>query len=436
MDEDRRTTQRRGDRPRHASESTTPAPATTPTATTPTRRTVTRTTATLRTPTPTTRTPASAARAATGRSRRSSAERFLAEHWERSRSSSRARRRAASTTSSPRGTSSGCHRDRDQDAGLPARQGRRDRLGLHDRPLLAAVAVHGRRRRPARAAPSSKRAPRSSSRASTTPGCRSRATAASSRRTSGTPRRRTRTTRRAARRGCPVHHDTHEVFSLQVAGEKRWLVYEPVLELPLKDQRYRSGARRARASRCSTSPCAPATRSTCRAAGSTRRSRPSSDSLHVTVGVNVRRWIDAARARARRARRGDARVRRSIDRRRAAGAARELDAEAAERRARERFVRSRRPILDGQLSELRALDDARPRHGARAPRHRDRRPRRHDARLRGQGAALPGAAARRSSSSSSRRRSRSRGRDLPGALDDAGRLVLRQAARARGVPAT
>jgi hypothetical protein len=40
--------------------------------------------------------------------------------------------------------------------------------------------------------------------------------------------------------GLPVHHDTHEVISLQVAGEKRWLVYEPVLELPLKNQRYRS----------------------------------------------------------------------------------------------------------------------------------------------------------------------------------------------------
>ena len=38
--------------------------------------------------------------------------------------------------------------------------------------------------------------------------------------------------------GLPVHHDTHEVISLQVAGEKRWLVYEPAWELPLKDQRY------------------------------------------------------------------------------------------------------------------------------------------------------------------------------------------------------
>jgi L-fucose mutarotase/ribose pyranase (RbsD/FucU family) len=29
------------------------------------------------------------------------------------------------------------------------------------------------------------------------------------------------------------------VFCLQVGGRKRWLVYEPALELPLKDQRYR-----------------------------------------------------------------------------------------------------------------------------------------------------------------------------------------------------
>ena len=70
--------------------------------------------------------------------------------------------------------------------------------------------------------------------------------------------------------GLPVHHDTHDVFCLQVAGEKRWLVYEPVLELPLQDQRY-GRAGRARRSPCSTSRSRRATRSTCRAAGCTRR---------------------------------------------------------------------------------------------------------------------------------------------------------------------
>ena len=38
--------------------------------------------------------------------------------------------------------------------------------------------------------------------------------------------------------GLAVHHDTHDVFVLQVSGEKHWRVYEPVLELPSKDQHY------------------------------------------------------------------------------------------------------------------------------------------------------------------------------------------------------
>src|SRR5580765_5146593 len=41
--------------------------------------------------------------------------------------------------------------------------------------------------------------------------------------------------------GFAVHHDTHDVLILQVAGEKRWLIYEPLLELPLKHQRYSNG---------------------------------------------------------------------------------------------------------------------------------------------------------------------------------------------------
>ncbi len=37
-------------------------------------------------------------------------------------------------------------------------------------------------------------------------------------------------------RGLGVHYDTHDVFVLQVAGHKRWTLYEPVLELPLPSQ--------------------------------------------------------------------------------------------------------------------------------------------------------------------------------------------------------
>ena len=42
----------------------------------------------------------------------------------------------------------------------------------------------------------------------------------------------------AASQGFAVHHDTHDVFVLQVSGHKHWRIYEPVVELPLKDQRW------------------------------------------------------------------------------------------------------------------------------------------------------------------------------------------------------
>src|SRR5262245_23600327 len=38
--------------------------------------------------------------------------------------------------------------------------------------------------------------------------------------------------------GFAVHHDTHDVLVLQVAGEKHWRIYDPLLELPLKRHRW------------------------------------------------------------------------------------------------------------------------------------------------------------------------------------------------------
>ncbi|MGZ8783189.1 MAG: cupin domain-containing protein [Gaiellaceae bacterium] len=156
----------------------------------------------------------------------------------------------------------------------------------------------------------------------------------------------------AGSQGLPVHHDTHEVISLQVAGSKRWLVYEPVLELPLKSQRYRSSL---------GAPGEPVLDVTLRAGDTLYLPRgwlhqaltSDEDSLHITVGVNVRRWIDEARAELDAVEEKLA-FRRAIDSEEPP-ALPSLDADAVHARARARFVRTRRPILDGQLSELREL---------------------------------------------------------------------------------
>ena len=85
-----------------------------------------------------------------------------------------------------------------------------------------------------------------------------------------------------------------------------------------------------------------------------------SDSLHLTVGVNVVTWMDAFDVALEECG-GELGFRRSIQN----GDADELidhlrsrlAREDVERRAAEKLVRTRRPIRDGQLSQLRALDD-------------------------------------------------------------------------------
>ena len=156
--------------------------------------------------------------------------------------------------------------------------------------------------------------------------------------------------------GLPVHHDTHEVITLQVSGEKRWLVYEPVVELPLKHQRY---------SPAQGEPGEPVLDVVARPGDTLYLPRgwlhqaltTDTDSLHITVGINVRPWVEAVR---------DALVeleselpyRRSIDEE-SDGLlellAERLEPEQVRARTRARLVRSRRSVLDGQLDELRAL---------------------------------------------------------------------------------
>ena len=156
--------------------------------------------------------------------------------------------------------------------------------------------------------------------------------------------------------GLPVHHDTHDVFSLQIAGEKRWLVYEPVWELPLKHQRYdaKLGA-----------PGKPVLDVTLQQGDTLYLPRgwlheaktSDSDSLHLTIGVNVYSWLDAFKAALDECA-DDPGFRRSPD-----GSAEDLLARLGERlgeddvrrRMRSKLVRTRRPVLEGQLGQLRAL---------------------------------------------------------------------------------
>jgi JmjC domain len=160
--------------------------------------------------------------------------------------------------------------------------------------------------------------------------------------------------------GLPVHHDTHDVFSLQVAGEKRWLVYQPAWELPLKHQRYKAETM--------GEPGDPVLDVTLRAGDTLYLPRgwlheaktSETDSLHITVGVNVYTWTDAFRA-ALDSCAGEVGFRHSPDGEGAddllARLAEQLAPERIERRRRRKLVRTRRPILGGQLSQLRALDD-------------------------------------------------------------------------------
>jgi hypothetical protein len=159
--------------------------------------------------------------------------------------------------------------------------------------------------------------------------------------------------------GLPVHHDTHDVFSLQVAGKKRWLVYEPAWELPLKNQRYKPETM--------GEPGEPVLDITLRPGDTLYLPRgwlheaktSETDSLHVTVGVNVYTWMDAFRAAVESCA-ADVDFRRSPD---GEGAeellehlAEQLRPEKVARRRRRKLVRTRRPILGGQLSQLRALE--------------------------------------------------------------------------------
>jgi lysine-specific demethylase/histidyl-hydroxylase NO66 len=161
--------------------------------------------------------------------------------------------------------------------------------------------------------------------------------------------------------GLAVHHDTHDVFVLQIAGEKRWLVYEPVFDLPLKEQRYSAEL---------GGPGEPVIDTVLRPGdtlylprGWLHEARTSEvDSLHLTVGINVYTWLDAFHDALRDVE-GELAFRRSVDGDESSPAellellGEQLSSPDSVRRRKEaRLERRRRPVLDGQLRQLRALD--------------------------------------------------------------------------------
>jgi Cupin superfamily protein len=227
--------------------------------------------------------------------------------------------------------------------------------------------------------------------------------------------------------GLPVHHDTHDVFVLQVSGRKRWLVYEPVFELPLKDQRYTSAM---------GAPGEVVLEVGLEAGDTLYLPRgwlhealtSDADSLHLTVGINVVTWLAAFRAALERCA-GDVEFRRSLPSDGEGGEAlverlaEQLDAAEVVADARRRLVDRRRPVLDGQLSQLRALEALTV--GTAVERRRTVIAQLDGRRLSFEGKALvfPEQALDELEALVSSE-GPVRAADLPGRLDDAGRLVL------------
>jgi hypothetical protein len=166
----------------------------------------------------------------------------------------------------------------------------------------------------------------------------------------------------ASAQGFKVHHDTHDVMCLQVEGEKRWLVYPPVLELPLKHQKYTAEL---------GDPGEPVMDVTMRAGDTLYLPRgwlhqamtSDSPSLHLTVGINVATWRDAVREALDEVAEEDVSFRRGVDGDAVApdglleALAGRLTPEGVARRRRRSFVEGRRPIRGDAFDQLRALED-------------------------------------------------------------------------------
>ncbi len=92
--------------------------------------------------------------------------------------------------------------------------------------------------------------------------------------------------------GFTPHYDTHEVFVLQIAGSKRWRVYEPPLQLPHRNQPFSPESY--------TLPAAPLMQFELQAGDLLYLPRGhvhttttgQSFSAHVTIGITVYTWVE------------------------------------------------------------------------------------------------------------------------------------------------
>lgn len=118
----------------------------------------------------------------------------------------------------------------------------------------------------------------------------------------------------ATAQGAQRHYDNHDILVLQVAGRKRWLVYEPLVRLPLEhvpplsfesrieEMKYRRGGpKRGRADIGDEETGAPVRDIVLEAGdllylprGFVHEARTSDEaSLHLTLGIHVLTWLDA-----------------------------------------------------------------------------------------------------------------------------------------------
>jgi Cupin superfamily protein len=228
-------------------------------------------------------------------------------------------------------------------------------------------------------------------------------------------------------RGFAVHHDTHDVFVLQVAGSKRWRLYAPVVELPLAGQRW-SPALGAPGEPIDELTLAPGDTLYIPRGWPHEAVAQEADSLHLTIGLHAPTRLDALRAALdecaddvefRRGLTPDGELPPALLERLAP----RLEPGAVARRARRRFVDSRRPILDDQLAQTRAAADLGP--DDLVERRATVIAELEGATLRFEGKEVEfPAAAREVLEALSAAEHPLCARDLPAALDEAGRLVV------------